>query len=267
MKIKLRLLNYIKNIIYMGGLGDVHDMALEKNFSIYSASSPNPILRSGKSYFSQVDEDGITEEILRRIELNLGSYRGTFVELGVGDGTENNTLLLAANGWKGHWFGGQELSFRAESAFAGRLNFDRCWITSELLTSSIIPRILNLGDLDLLSLDLDGNDWHFCKKILEAGIRPKVWIQEYNSLFPPSVSWCMPYDSTHVWDLTSYFGASLLAFNELFESFGYRLVSCNITGANAFFVRSDFDGAFKDVPRELKDLFMPSRPWLYRSRK
>ena len=267
MKIKARLLNYIKNVLYMGGFADVHDMALEQNFTNYSNQSSNPILSSGKSYFSQVDEDGITEEILRRMEINLSSYTGTFVELGVGDGTENNTLFLLANGWSGHWFGGQSLSFASELSFVGRLNFSKCWVTNEYLTESIIPKILNLGEVDVLSLDLDGNDWHFCKTMLESGIRPKVWIQEYNSLFPPSVFWCMPYDAKHVWDLTSYFGASLLAFTELFENFGYRLVSCNATGANAFFVRGDCESGFEDVPHELKDLYMPSRPWLYRARK
>ena len=47
--------------------------------------------------FSQSDEDGITIEILKRLKMG----KGFFLELGVGDGTENNSLLLLAMGWKG----------------------------------------------------------------------------------------------------------------------------------------------------------------------
>lgn len=45
---------------------------------------------SGKVY-SQNDEDGIIAEIFRRIGV---SDRRCFIELGVGDGLENNTLAL-----------------------------------------------------------------------------------------------------------------------------------------------------------------------------
>ena len=52
---------------------------------------PNPLTRYGRKCFSQADEDGITLEILRRI----GIQDGTFCEFAVGNGLENNTLLLA----------------------------------------------------------------------------------------------------------------------------------------------------------------------------
>ena len=68
-------------------------------------SHPNPLNRCGKKVFSQNEEDGITYEIIRRI----GVQNGVFAEFGVGDGLENNTILLALLGWKGFWVGGQEL--------------------------------------------------------------------------------------------------------------------------------------------------------------
>ena len=67
--------------------------------------------------------------------------------------------------------------------------------------------------------------------------------------------------------MTSYFGASLRAFVDLFEKNGYRLVACNVTGVNAVFIRNDFASSFEDVPRAISDLYMPSRPWLYKVRK
>lgn len=89
----------------------------------------------------------------------------------------------------------------------------------------------------LISIDLDGNDYHFVKAILEKGIRPGVFIVEYNGKFLPVLEWIMPYEIDHVWQGNDYFGASLTSFSKLFDCFGYRLVCCNAaTGANAFYV-------------------------------
>src|SRR5262245_41373742 len=54
-----------------------------------------------KSY-SQYDEDGIIEEIFRRI----GTTNKRFIEFGVEDGLENNTLKLLLEGWGGLWIEG-----------------------------------------------------------------------------------------------------------------------------------------------------------------
>ena len=48
----------------------------------------------GKQVFSQSDEDGITLEIVQR----LFDRKGVVVEIGVGDGIENNSLVLLALG-------------------------------------------------------------------------------------------------------------------------------------------------------------------------
>jgi hypothetical protein len=251
----------------MAGLGDIHDMILDVTYRNIAGESQNPLMRTGESFFSQVDEDGITSEILNRIASTDGNLARTFVELGVGDGTENNTLILAARGWRGMWFGGQDLSYQLAGAFQNRLEFNKVWITRQSLETEVLPKIRLLGELDVLSLDLDGNDWYFCKQLLESGTRPKLWIQEYNAMFPSDVNWCIPYDALHTWDVSSYFGASLLAYVDLFEEYGYRLVVCNVTGVNAFFVRNDFASLFDDVPKLISELYMPSRPWLYRTRK
>jgi hypothetical protein len=245
----------------------MHDMLMEKSFREIAKESSNPLLRAGFSFFSQVDEDGITLEILKRIGSRRENHTGNFVELGVGDGTENNTLVLAAMGWKGVWFGGEDVEKTILGSFAGRLRFFKCWITKETLSTVILPQVQSIEDLDVFSLDLDGNDWYFCEQILKAGVRPKLWIQEYNGNFPPEVDWCIPYDNNHQWDETTYFGASLLSYTNLFTKYGYKLVACNVTGVNAFFVRDDFVSAFSDVPTSNTELFMPSRPWLYKARQ
>src|SRR5438270_13263720 len=58
------------------------------------------LLKYGYRVFSQNDEDGMVAEIFSRI----GVTNATFVEIGVGDGTECNTLNLLALGWRGTWF-------------------------------------------------------------------------------------------------------------------------------------------------------------------
>src|ERR1700735_4114540 len=62
------------------------------------------LLKSGYRVYSQADEDGILHEIFRRV----GEGKRTFLELGVGNGLENNTLFLLIQGWNGIWLEGSE---------------------------------------------------------------------------------------------------------------------------------------------------------------
>src|SRR5512146_745114 len=83
-------------------LGELRDIVVSYQALSLKLAHPNPLSRCGMKCFSQTDEDGITLEILRRIR-SLES--GTFAEFGVGNGSENNTLILKALGWKGFWVG------------------------------------------------------------------------------------------------------------------------------------------------------------------
>jgi len=76
-------------------LNDTRDLRLFDNTRLAQLAHPNPLNAFGKKCYSQTDEDGITLEILRRIDC---LRNGTYAEYGVGDGTENNTLVLAALG-------------------------------------------------------------------------------------------------------------------------------------------------------------------------
>jgi hypothetical protein len=73
--------------------------------------------------------------------------------------------------------------------------------------------------------------------------------------FPPPIEFSVRPGET--WDGSDYMGCSLQSWCNLFGPHGYRLVACNITGANAFFVRSDLSNFFQDVPDNVSDLFMP----------
>jgi hypothetical protein len=258
-------LNYLENLINQAANANNHlhlnsqlltiikDLFVNYNYHQRKTNSPNPLNKYGKKCFSQTDEDGITYEIIRRLDIK----RGNFAEFGVGNGLENNTLLLSSLGWKGFWVGGEDLVF--ESPENENFCYIKDWITLENILKIIkeTKEKIKINDLDVISLDLDGNDFHFCKEILKNKIFPKLFIVEYNAKFFPPIEFIMKYDQFHSWQLDDHYGASLMSFYKLFKEFDYKLVCCNShTGANAFFVQNKFANKFKDVPSEIKNIFM-----------
>jgi hypothetical protein len=219
----------------------------------------NPLTCDPIRYWSQSDEDTITLRILDRIGM---SSPGTFIEFGVGDGRENNTLVLLAHGWRGVWIGGQDIIF--EPAENGRLEFKKSWITLDNIkpTTDELIQKRNLNPVDLVSLDLDGNDLHFTKHLLQGGLRPKVWIAEYNARFPVGVKWTVPYDATHTWVGDDYWGASFSSFCKLFEEYEYFPVACSILGANIFFVQKQYGSKFADVTNDIHQIYQPPLHYL-----
>ncbi len=246
--------------IYNHFLGTVHPLIkTTAQISRYGhrseLTSANPLCRLGAKVYSQNDEDGITIEILRRLEL----HQGTFAEFGVGNGTENNTLVLVASGWRGFWVGGETLAFNFNPRNAKNLNFHfrQSWITLDNVLALYEAGLeaIRGSSCDVVSIDLDGNDYHLVAAMLEFGIAPSLFIAEYNAKFRPPIQFVMPYDEAHQWKGDDYFGASLSSFVNLFERHGYFLACCNATGANAFFVRKDHHARFPDVPKDLFDLY------------
>lgn len=198
---------------------------------------PLRLNRSGYSLYSQSDEDGIIEEIFRRI----GETNRVFVEFGCGDGLENNTHALLLKGWMGLWIeGDEELTSSIQMTFrdaieAKNLMVDQARVTRDNIDSLIGNRLG--GEIDLLSVDIDGNDFYVLKAI--RCIDPRVIVVEYNARKGPAIDWVMRYNPSHVWDGSDYFGASLKAYEHLMRDKGYLLVGCSISGVNAFFVRED----------------------------
>lgn len=216
---------------------------------------PNPLNRRFYGAFSQNEEDEIILEIVRRLQLE----RGYFVEFGVGNGLENNSLVLLANKWRGVWFGGGRLSVKGYSP--DQLRFEKVWISK----NNVIELLQKVEQhQNLISVDLDGNDYHLVEELLANGANPDVFIVEYNAKFPPPIEFTIEYDSNHRWRGDDYFGASLQSFVNLFADFNYSLVCCNITGSNAFFVRDSYASLFSDVPQDIREIYNP--PFYFRLR-
>ena len=122
---------------------------------------------------------------------------------------------------------------------------------------------LVVDDIDLISVDLDGNDLYFCEEILKNGFKPSVFIVEYNAKFPPPIKFCIDYNPSHFWDHTDYFGASLQSFYNMFEKYDYSLICCNAaTGANAFFVKNIYLDLFPETPDNIEDIYVDCQYYL-----
>jgi len=200
--------------------------------------SPKSLVRYGDKIYSQNDEDGIINEIFTRI----GTTNNTFVEFGIGDGLENNTLALLFGDWNGLWIEASPKSVKAiekhfhEIISGGRLKIVESFITKDNINALISENISD-DEVDLLSIDIDGNDYHVLNAI--ECISPRVIVAEYNSKFTPPSVYCMDYDENHIWQGDDCGGASLKFLESKLSAKGYCLVGCNITGVNAFFVRED----------------------------
>ncbi len=234
------------------------DFHIQNNVKTRQLNHPNPFTRYGGKTFSQSDEDGLTLEIIRRLNIQ----NGTYCEYGVGDGTENNTLVLAALGWRGFWVGGEDLAFSWQTA--KRFGFVKNWITQDNIIElhNEGRALAKVDKVDVVSLDLDGNDLHLVAKLLASGILPRLFIVEYNSKFLPPIRFTITYNASHTWNRDDYYGASLQSFADLFAEHGYRCIVCNAaSGSNAFFIKNEDADKFPEVPNELSLIY--SEPHLY----
>ena len=232
--------------------GLIWDMELKKRLDDEMC-----IERYGFKVYSQNDEDGIIEEIFARI----GTTNKKFIEFGVQDGVESNGHYLLLKGWSGFWIEcDSENCKKIEDKFAGVISSKHLAITKQFITKDNINELLlqneQIGEIDLLSIDIDGNDYHVWKSL--DAVNPRVVVIEYNAKIPPSCDWIMPYCEQHIWDGGDKHGASLSAMERLGREKGYSLVGTNISGVNAFFVRNDCmlnNFAVKSV----KELYNPPR--------
>lgn len=212
----------------------------------------------GLKVFSQSDEDGIISEIFRRI----GVTNRVFVEFGVGNGLENNTAALLYQGWSGLWIeGSQEFCDEIRTAFGTVIESKSLSLVNEFVTPENINTLISMNikdrEIDLLSVDIDGNDAHVLSQI--KCVSPRVLVVEYNAKFGPTISYCMAYDVNYQWRKTDRFGASLKYFETILAQQGYCCVGCNVVGTNAFFVRHDLVGELFASPFTAEEHFEPAR--------
>lgn len=219
---------------------------------------PKRLNRHEFQVYSQNGEDGIVEAIFDRI----GATNKVFVEIGLQDGLECNTTWLLLKGWSGYWFEGNSKSVVAiQDKFSGPINKRQLKVQQGYITAENVEALLHENgvpdEFDMLSIDIDGNDYWVWKAI--ERFKPRVVVIEYNALFRGNVKWVMKYNPAHTYDGTSYFNASLKSLELLAESKGYCLVGCDFLGINAFFVRRDLVGSDFCAPFTAENHYEPIR--------
>lgn len=193
---------------------------------------------------SQGGEDGLLEALFAHI----GTTNRHYVELGGGDGVQCNTAALREKGWRGLIVDG------AEKPADASIPLVNAWISvdsvNRLLDAYEVP-----AEPDLLSLDIDGNDYWVWQAIDR---RPRVVIAEYNGNLPARRALTVPYDPHRTWNGSDHYGASLAALVRLGRAKGYTLCYCTQAGVNAVFVRDDLVDAAAPSPLAI---YRPANYW------
>lgn len=191
--------------------------------------------------YSQWSEDGLIQHLIHKVVIE----HSIFVEFGVEKYTESNTrFLLINNNWSGLVIDGSEqnIQYIKNDPIYWRHNLKaECAFIDKNNINSLIKKNGISGDIGLLSVDIDGNDyWVF--EAIEV-VNPRIVICEYNSLWGDREAVTTPYSPTffrtNAHPSNLYYGASIVALTNLANAKGYSLVGSNKAGNNVFFVRND----------------------------
>ncbi len=237
-----------KSIINQIKLNGIYDNIQESEFKV----------------FSQFGDDGIIQYLINNIDIE----NKIFVEFGVENYTESNTrFLLMNNNWKGLVIDGNKANIdyiRHDSIYwKYDLTAEHCFIDKENINATISNNNFS-GELGILSIDIDGNDYWIWECI--NVVNPVIVIIEYNSILGNKHAITTPYDpkfnrtKAHYSNL--FFGCSLKALYLLAQRKGYVFAGSNSNGNNAYFIRKDKIGNIKHVDVEsgyVKSKFRQSR--------
>jgi hypothetical protein len=213
---------------------------------------PN-IRDAGFRAYSQFEEDGIILYVLAMI----GFKSRKVVEMCCGSGDECMAANLILNhGFNALLFDGDEACVaHAETFFRGKQDcllqpptVKQAWITAENVNELLTDNGY-FGDVDLLSIDVDGNDYWIFKAI--NVIQPRLLVVETHNPVPSDKSLTVPYrpDFDYRKGPAEYFrGVSMLGMVRLCRERGYRLIGAHRHGFNAFFLRNgEGDEFFPEV--------------------
>ena len=206
---------------------------------------------SEMSVFSQNGEDGILFEIFQRLQIDVGN----FIEIGCSYHESNCIFLAEMLGWNGTFIDGSK--YQSEK-LKNRFKFNE---SVTVLKEFVTPENINIvtcnsdaKNLDLLSLDVDGNEYYLFEKL---DVKPKCIVIEYNSSHKIDPEFIQKSD-VKKWDGTAKFGVGHKALEKLAKSKGYEVVYYDYTGVNAFLIREDLLDLFperKNLVRRTTNIF------------
>lgn len=203
--------------------------------------------------YAQFGEEAIFDHIFK----NIGTDHKYLVDFGAGtlNSGLSNSRYLIENGWNG-------LLMDGNPAEENEL------IKQEFITKDNILELLEKYDVpkgfDLLSIDIDGNDYWVLEEIITSDFAPRVIINEFNGCLQEGVVQVMKYNPDHSWGENDYYGASFEAFKQLCNKHGYTLVH-QVATTNQIFIRedlvpqADYGVTYK---RNQYHAHSPNREWL-----
>ena len=259
-KYNIKFLNSIVNFVLQKSFLEV--LNVTKPILLDKKNNFN-INKFGIKIYSQNDEDGIILYIFKHI----GIKTKKFVEIGIENGTECNTTNLLKNfNWKGIQIEGSKKLYNDAKIQLKKIlkkKVNNLKLLNIFVTKKNINQILkrNYGkEIDLLSIDVDGNDFWIWKAI--NCVKPRLVIIEYNSFFGSNISATIKYNSKFSWDHRnnkSYYGASLKALEKLGKQKKYILVGVDKNGVNAFFVRNDLAKYINLESKKTEEIFLDNK--------
>lgn len=190
---------------------------------------------------SQWGEDGIIDWLVERLPI----ANRTFIEFGVENYREANTRFLLQNrNWRGLVLDGSDrymADLRSEALYWRHDVIARpAFVTPDNINGLIAEAGLE-GDIGLLSVDIDGNDYWVLDAITQ--VSPRILVVEYNPILGDQHAVVVPYradfDRLAAHSSGLYFGASIAAIISLASRKGYAFLGTCSNGINAFFVRQD----------------------------
>jgi hypothetical protein len=211
------------------------------NWPLSELTRKQGIERYEYSLFSQNGEDGI----LRYLYSEIGFRSRLFLEFGFAVTESNSLRLMLKEGFGGAFIDGSESSVKhfndaAQSFGITNVKAIHTFLNLKNLESTIFESGLP-EEIDLLSIDVDGNDYWFWEGI--KYLSPRVVTIEYNASLGSQLSLSIPYDplfDRHQHHTSGFYhGASITALEKLGKEKGYSLIGCDSNGVNAFFVRED----------------------------
>jgi len=243
------LKNYLKDKLYISKVRDrfsastqITQRQLFNQYQVWKKEGKLPaIADTGFRVFSQYEEDGKLLFILSII----GMQNKNFIEIGSDDGINSNCANLALNfGYTGLFLDGNPKAVKRGRKFYAK--YPHPWMedpkfTCDLVKTDNINQLIkdaNLkGNIDVLSIDIDGNDYWIWDAITE--VSPNIVIIETHiELGMRNI--VVPYDPDYFFPGKHpiYHGASPIAMVNLAQRKGYRLVGANDLGFNFIFVKN-----------------------------
>lgn len=211
------------------------------------------LLQFKKDVHSQFGEDGILEKIFEVLSIS----KGWCVEFGAWDGVQmSNTCNLIKNkNWSAVLIEGSAKKFPdLKSNYALRkdvfalnrmVGFDSPHLLDNILSTTPIPL-----DFELLSIDIDGNDYHIFDSV--NTYHPKVVVIEFNPSFPNQIEFFQNKDSA------VNHGSSLNSITKLAKQKGYELIC--VTDVNGIYIDKSLYPLFEIKDNSLDELHK-NRSW------